>query len=80
MFVGHYGVAFAAKKADASIPLWVLFLAVQGLDVIWAPLVLLGIERRRAVSCASYRGSQLSSPTACSPLRSGGSRAARSHD
>jgi hypothetical protein len=49
MFVGHYGVAFATKKADASIPLWVLFLAVQWLDVIWAPLVLLGVERVRIV-------------------------------
>jgi hypothetical protein len=49
MFVGHYSVAFATKKADASIPLWVLFLAVQWLDVIWAPLVLLGIERVRIV-------------------------------
>jgi hypothetical protein len=49
MFVGHYSVAFAAKKADASIPLWVLFLAVQWLDVIWAPLVLLGIEKVRIV-------------------------------
>src|SRR5262245_21139072 len=49
MFVGHYGVAFATKKANASIPLWVLFLAVQWLDVIWAPLVLLGIEQVRIV-------------------------------
>src|SRR5918994_1042381 len=49
MFVGHYGVSFAAKRADASIPLWVLFIAVQLLDVIWAPLVLLGIERVRIV-------------------------------
>ena len=49
MFVGHYGVSFATKKADASIPLWVLFLAVQWLDVIWAPLVLLGIEKVRIV-------------------------------
>ena len=49
MFVGHYGVAFATRKADASIPLWVLVLAVQWLDVIWAPLVLMGIERVRIV-------------------------------
>jgi hypothetical protein len=49
MFVGHYGVSFATKKVDGSIPLWVLFLAVQWLDVIWAPLVLLGIERVRIV-------------------------------
>ncbi len=49
MFVGHYGVSFAAKKGDSSIPLWVLFIAVQLLDVAWAPLVLLGIEKVRIV-------------------------------
>ncbi len=49
MFVGHYGVSFAAKRADPSIPLWVLFIAVQLLDVAWAPLVLLGIEKVRIV-------------------------------
>src|SRR5262245_17226016 len=49
MFVGHYSVSFATKRADASIPLWVLFIAVQWLDVVWAPLVLLGIEKVRIV-------------------------------
>jgi len=49
MFVGHYGVSFAAKKAEPSIPLWVLFIAVQLLDVLWAPFVLLGIEKVRIV-------------------------------
>ena len=49
MFVGHYGVSFATKKADPSIPLWVLFLAVKWLDVLWAPLVILGIEKVRIV-------------------------------
>ena len=49
MFVGHYGASFAAKKVDSTIPLWVLFLAVQWLDVIWAPLVLLGVEKVRIV-------------------------------
>jgi hypothetical protein len=49
MFVGHYGVSFAAKRADHTIPLWVLFIAVQLLDVLWAPLVLLGIEKVRIV-------------------------------
>lgn len=49
MFVGHYGVSFAMKKAEASIPLWVLFVAVQLLDVAWAPFVLLGIEKVRVV-------------------------------
>ena len=49
MFVGHYGVSFAGKKVEQSIPLWVLFLAVQLLDVLWAPFILLGIEKVRIV-------------------------------
>ena len=49
MFVGHYGVSFAAKRCDASVPLWVLFVAVQLLDVAWAPCVLLGIEKVRII-------------------------------
>ena len=49
MFVGHYGISFAVKRVDRAIPLWVLFLAVQWLDVVWAPLVLLGIEKVRIV-------------------------------
>src|SRR5213596_344524 len=47
MFVGHYSVAFAAKSEKNRIPLWVLFVAVQFLDYIWATLVLLGIEKLR---------------------------------
>lgn len=49
MFVGHYGPSFAAKHLEPSVPLWVLFLAVQFLDVLWAPFVLLGVERVRIV-------------------------------
>jgi len=49
VFVGHYGAAFAIKRVDPSIPLWVLFLAVQLLDVFWAPFILLGIEKVRIV-------------------------------
>lgn len=49
MFVGHYGVSFAAKRLEPRIPLWVLFIAVQFLDVLWAPFVLLGIEKTRIV-------------------------------
>jgi hypothetical protein len=36
MFVGHYGPSFAAKAFKRPIPLWVLFLAVQLLDVFWS--------------------------------------------
>lgn len=49
MFVGHYGVSFAARRFFPSVPLWVFFVAVQLLDVIWAPLIVLGIEHVRIV-------------------------------
>jgi hypothetical protein len=49
MFVGHYSVAFAAKTEQNRIPLWVLFIAVQFLDYIWATLVLLGVEKLHVI-------------------------------
>jgi hypothetical protein len=49
MFVGHYSVAFAIKSDENRIPLWVLFIAVQFLDYIWATFVLLGIEKLRVI-------------------------------
>jgi len=49
MFVGHYGVSFAAKPTAPNVPLWVWFIATQWLDVVWSILVLLGVERMRIV-------------------------------
>jgi len=49
MFVGHYSVAFAARSERNKIPLWILFVAVQFLDYIWATLVLLGVEKLRVI-------------------------------
>lgn len=49
MFVGHYGPAFAGKALKKPVPLWVLFLAVQLLDVFWSIFVLLGVEKVRIV-------------------------------
>jgi hypothetical protein len=49
MFVGHYSIAFAARTEQNKIPLWVLFVAVQFLDYVWATLVLLGIEKLRVI-------------------------------
>jgi hypothetical protein len=49
MFVGHYGVSFAAKRVEQTLPLWLLFLAVQVVDVFWAVFVLLGVEKVRIV-------------------------------
>jgi hypothetical protein len=47
MFVGHYGVSFAVKSVDRKIPLWLLFLAVQFVDLLWGIFVLVGIEKVR---------------------------------
>ena len=49
MFVGHYSASFAGRSAEKRIPLWVLFIAVQLIDVLWSIFVLLGIERVRIV-------------------------------
>jgi hypothetical protein len=49
MFVGHYGVSFAARRAQPGVPLWVWFVAVQWMDIVWSVLVFLGIEKLRIV-------------------------------
>jgi membrane-bound metal-dependent hydrolase YbcI (DUF457 family) len=49
MFIGHYGVSFAAKRWAPQISLGTLFLAVQLLDVLFAIFVLVGIEKLRIV-------------------------------
>ncbi|MFY9573103.1 MAG: hypothetical protein WAV20_17015, partial [Blastocatellia bacterium] len=49
MFVGHYGPSFAIKALDGSIPLWLLFIAVQFVDVLWGICVLLGVEKVRII-------------------------------
>jgi membrane-bound metal-dependent hydrolase YbcI (DUF457 family) len=45
MFLSHFGVAFAAKRAAPAVSLGTLFLACQLADLVWPNLVLLGIER-----------------------------------
>ena len=47
MFVGHYGVALALKKADPKLSLGTLFLSVQLVDILWGAFILLGWERAR---------------------------------
>src|SRR3954467_12501108 len=49
MFAGHYGAGLGAKAAERRVPLCVLLLAVQLLDVAWAFLVLLDVERAKVV-------------------------------
>ena len=49
MFTGHYGPSFAANSIEKRLPLWLLFIAVQFVDVLWAIFVLLGVEKVRIV-------------------------------
>jgi membrane-bound metal-dependent hydrolase YbcI (DUF457 family) len=49
MFVGHYGPSFALSSTRRAVPLGLLFIAVQLLDVVWSVLVLLGVEKVRIV-------------------------------
>jgi membrane-bound metal-dependent hydrolase YbcI (DUF457 family) len=47
MFLGHFAVAFAAKRVASRASLGTLVFAAQFLDLIWPILVLLGVERVR---------------------------------
>ncbi|NOT41679.1 MAG: hypothetical protein HOP13_14415 [Alphaproteobacteria bacterium] len=49
MFIGHYGPALAAKAAVKTVPLWVLFVAAQWVDFLWAAFVIAGVEKARIV-------------------------------
>jgi hypothetical protein len=49
MFIGHYGVALAAKRVSPSLSLGWPFLAVQLLDVLFSIFVLAGVEKLRIV-------------------------------
>lgn len=45
MFVGHFAVAFGAKRAVPAVSLGTLFIAGQLADLVWPVLVIAGIER-----------------------------------
>jgi hypothetical protein len=49
MFLGHYGVAFAAKRAAPRTSLGTFALAAQWLDELWPILLLAGVEHVRVV-------------------------------
>lgn len=49
MFVGHYAASLALKRFEKRTSLGVLFLAVQFVDILFFPFVLLGIERLNIV-------------------------------
>jgi hypothetical protein len=49
MFLGHYGLAFAAKRLTPQTSLGTLTLAANLADCVWPILLLLGVERMRVV-------------------------------
>ena len=47
MFLGHYAVAMAAKKAAPQTSLGTLFIGAQFIDLLWPILLLAGVEHVR---------------------------------
>jgi hypothetical protein len=45
MFIGHFGVAFGAKKFVPRVSLGTLILASQFIDLLWPLLLLVGLEQ-----------------------------------
>jgi hypothetical protein len=45
MFIGHFGVGFAAKRVDPRPSLGTLFLASQFVDLLWPIFLLIGWEK-----------------------------------
>jgi len=47
MFIGHYAVAFAAKRAAPKTSLGTLFMSAQFVDLLWPVFLLSGLEHVR---------------------------------
>ena len=45
MFIGHFALAFAGKRAAPAVSLGTLFLACQFADLLWPTLLVLGLEQ-----------------------------------
>ena len=45
MFVGHYAAAYALKAKEPKASLALLFIAVQFVDILFFPFMLLGFEK-----------------------------------
>jgi hypothetical protein len=44
MFIGHYALAFGAKKVAPTVSLGTTFLACQFAGLLWPALLMLGVE------------------------------------
>jgi hypothetical protein len=60
MFLGHYGVAFAAKRAAPSTSLGALTFAAEFLDELWPILLLIGVEHVKIVPGLMRRAHSIS--------------------
>ncbi|WCT13238.1 metal-dependent hydrolase [Mucilaginibacter jinjuensis] len=49
MFIGHFGLSFAAKKAAPKVSLGTLFIATQFVDILWPFLLVFHIEKMAIV-------------------------------
>jgi hypothetical protein len=47
MFIGHFAVGFAAKRATPGVSLAALFVAAELADLVWPVMVALGVEQVR---------------------------------
>ena len=45
MFIGHFGLSLAAKKAGPQVSLGTLFIATQFVDILWPFLLIFNIEK-----------------------------------
>lgn len=45
MLIGHYGFGMLLKRWFKDVPLWVMFIFVQLVDIFWVFFIALGIER-----------------------------------
>ena len=55
VLVGHYAAAFVLKSRSKAVSLGWLFVGVQFADLLFLPLVLVGIERMRIVENSTFR-------------------------
>ena len=53
MFIGHYGIAFGAKRFAPRASLGTLLLAAQFIDLLWPVFLLLGLEHVRILPGAT---------------------------
>jgi membrane-bound metal-dependent hydrolase YbcI (DUF457 family) len=53
MIAGHFGLAAGVKAGAPGIPLWVLMVSTQWLDIWFVPLFLMGIETIEPVDLAN---------------------------